>query len=187
MNISVSKMVAGAVALAFAGSAMANVSLDGSTTGDLFLNIVNETNNTSYIFDTGVAFANFNGNSSYNFNLSSDSILTSFLATGGTFDFSVAAGTNVGGNKVDVTGNVAPSINSATKTGTARGAIGTFVSQAGTVTSASAAPEPELGGSDGRLFVEPGRERRRRFQEYLREPEYSLFGSSGPEHFAGVL
>jgi len=137
MNMSVSKLVAGAVALAFAGSAMANVSLDGSTTGDVFLNIVDTTNNTSYLFDTGVSFASFNGNSSYSFNLSSDSILTGFLNNSDSYYYSVAAGTNVGGNKVDLTGNVAPTENSATKTGTARGAIGTFLSQAGTVASTS--------------------------------------------------
>jgi len=136
MNMSVSKLVAGAVALAFAGSAMANVSLDGGTTGDLFLNIVDTTNNTSYLFDTGVSFASFNGNSDYSFNLSSDSNLTGFLNTSDSFYYSVEAGVTAG-NSVYATGNVAPSGNSALKTPAARGAIATFVSQAGTVASSS--------------------------------------------------
>jgi hypothetical protein len=137
MSHSLSKFVAGALALAFAGGAMANVTLDGSTTGDVFLNIVDTTNNTSYLYDTGVSFTSFNGNGGYTFDLSGDTNLTGFLNTSDAFYYSVEAGTNVGGNQVYATGNVAPSANTSTKTGTARGAIGTFLSQAGTVSSTS--------------------------------------------------
>ena len=80
---------------------MANTSLDATTTGDLFLNIVDTSNSTSYLFDTGVSQASFNGNTSLvcdsnascSFNLSGDTNLTGFLNGNDTYNFSVVSAT----------------------------------------------------------------------------------------------
>jgi len=129
MSIAGPKLIAGAMALAFAGGAMANTNIDATTTGDLFLNIVDSVLNTSYLFDTGISQASFNGAGSYSFNLSGDPNLTSFLATpgGGGFEYSVVSGSNSSGNHVDITGSTVPVLNSNTRTGTARGAIAAFL------------------------------------------------------------
>jgi hypothetical protein len=126
------------MALAFAGGAMANTTIDATSTGDLFLNIVDSANNTSYLFDTQISQASFNGNGSYSFSFASDTTLTSFLAqSGGVFYYSVVSGSNTSGNHVDITGNMAPTLTSASRTGTARSAIGAFLSTADDVTTTS--------------------------------------------------
>jgi hypothetical protein len=103
------KILAAAVALAMGGTAMANTTLTTST-GDLFLNIEDTSNNTSYLYDTGVSQASFNGNSNYLFDLSTDSALTGFLNTKDTFDYSVVSATRAGSGPgaiptLDITGN----------------------------------------------------------------------------------
>jgi hypothetical protein len=127
------------MALAFAGGAMADTNIDATSTGDLFLNIVDSNLNTSYLFDTGITQAAFNGNGSYSFDLSGDANLTTFLAAvgGGGFYYSVVSGSNASGNHVDVTGNKAPTGTTATKTGNARSDIGAFLSTANGVASSS--------------------------------------------------
>jgi hypothetical protein len=138
MSLHGPKLIAGAVALAIAGGALANTSLN-TTTGDVFLNIVNTNNNTSYLFDTGVSQATFNGNGSYSFNLSGDANLTSFLAeTGGVFYYSVESATKVGtASIVYATGVTSPVSNSQFKTTTAETAINLFLANANSVTSSS--------------------------------------------------
>jgi len=137
------KLLAGAVATAIAGGAMANTSLDATTTGDIFLNIVNTNNNTSYLFDTGVSQAAFNGNTSSvcasngscSFVLSGDANLTSFLATsGGVFDYSVVSATKNPTTDIDVTGNIIPaSTISSFNDNQAQSAISLFVTAANSV------------------------------------------------------
>jgi len=67
-----------------------------SPTGDLFLNIVDTNNNTSYFFDTGVSQASFSGTGSYSFNIASDPNYTAFeagIAASDTVDYSVLSAT----------------------------------------------------------------------------------------------
>jgi hypothetical protein len=89
--------LAGAVALALGGTAMANTNLDASSTGDLFFNLVDNTNSTSFLFDTGIAQASFDGtNGSYSFNFASDPNYTAFIAAVGgsdSLDYSVLSAT----------------------------------------------------------------------------------------------
>lgn len=121
--------------MAFAGgAAMANTSLN-TTTGDIFLNIVNTNNNTSYLFDTGVSQASFNGNGSYSFNLSGDANLTSFLAeAGGVYYYSVVSATKSGtASIVDITGTTSPVSNSQFKTTSAESPINLFLTNANSV------------------------------------------------------
>jgi hypothetical protein len=110
------KLLIGAVATAIAGVAAANTSIDATTTGDLFLNVIDTSNNTSYLFDTGVSQSSFNNNTSSvcdsngscSFSLSGDSLLTGFLNTKDTFQFSVVSGSNTPAVSVDITGNTTP-------------------------------------------------------------------------------
>ena len=91
------KALAGAVALAIGGTALANTSTNATTTGDLFLNIVDTTTNTSFFFDTGISQASFNGGSSITpVSLASDPNYTAFKAAVGAtdvLDYSVASAT----------------------------------------------------------------------------------------------
>jgi hypothetical protein len=90
------KALAGAVALAIGGTALANTSTDGTTTGDVFLNIVDTTNNSAFFFDTGISQASFNGGTNYSFNLASDPNYTAFKAAVGAadvLDYSLASAT----------------------------------------------------------------------------------------------
>src|SRR5260221_1978601 len=89
------KVLAGAVALAIGGTAMANTTLDEVTAGNLILNIVDQTNSTSFLYDTGVSQAAFNGSGSYSFNFASDPNYTSFLKAGDVLEYSVISTTNV--------------------------------------------------------------------------------------------
>jgi hypothetical protein len=136
--------VAGAIALAVSGAAVANTSLDGTTTGDLFLNIVNTTNNTSFLFDTGISQASFNGAGSYSFNLGSDANYTSFIAASGTLDYSVISATNTGATNqtrdtVDFTATVVPPTTSVTHANAseAQTVISQFLTTANAVTSST--------------------------------------------------
>jgi hypothetical protein len=90
------KILAGVVALSLGSVAVANTSIDASATGDLFLNIVDMTNSTSFIYDTGISQAAFNGGGSYNLSLATDANLKSFLNGADTFDYSVISATKVG-------------------------------------------------------------------------------------------
>jgi hypothetical protein len=91
------KALAGAVALAIGGTALANTSTNGTTTGDVFLNIVDTTTNTAFFFDTGISQASFNGASSLTpINVASDPNYVAFKAAVGAtdvLDYSVASGT----------------------------------------------------------------------------------------------
>jgi hypothetical protein len=97
MSLNRSKFLAGAIALAIGGTAMANTNLDGTSVGDVFINIVDTTNNTSFVYDTGVSQATFNGGaSSTPINLNADANYTAFVAaegSGDSIDYSVFSAT----------------------------------------------------------------------------------------------
>lgn len=96
MSLKIRAAVAGAIALALAGTAMANTSIDALTTGDVFVNVVDTTNNTSFLFDTGVSQASFNSAGSYSFNFSADTNYQAFVTgqkAGDVLDYSVLSST----------------------------------------------------------------------------------------------
>jgi hypothetical protein len=98
------KALAGAVALALGGNALANTTFNpASADGHLFLNVVDNTKNTSYVYDTGITASSVIANSgSFNFSsgsLTSDSNYVAFLASigaGDSIDYSVISTTKVG-------------------------------------------------------------------------------------------
>jgi hypothetical protein len=137
-----SKVLFGVVAMALASAAMANTSLDAVGTGDLFLNIVDTTNNTSFLFDTGVSQATFNSNGPSSFSLSTDSNLKTFLNGSDTFNYSVISATKNPASTIDFTGGAnatfpTPQNPSAFLLNQAQGAIANFLSGANAATSSS--------------------------------------------------
>jgi len=91
------KLLAGAVALSLAGGALAaNTSADAA--GTIFLNVVDTTQNTSFMFDTGISVSTFNGTTStYSQSIASDPNYLAFVATehsGDVIDYSVVGSTN---------------------------------------------------------------------------------------------
>jgi hypothetical protein len=87
-------VLAAAMALAVAAPALANTSLDAGPTSDLFINVVDATNNTSFLFDTGVSQASFNGANTYSFNFTGDANYQAFVAGQGgsdVLDYSIAS------------------------------------------------------------------------------------------------
>lgn len=129
------KLLAGAVAMALAAPSMANTNLN-STAGDVFLNVIDTSNNTSFLFDTQVSQANFNPNSPLNFDITS--ALSSFLNSNDSFSYSVVSLTKVGLNSVfDITGVTTPVVVSNSNNNTAAGAINQFFLNANAVSSAS--------------------------------------------------
>jgi hypothetical protein len=139
------RILAGAVAvLAIGNTAIANTTLNGTTTGDVFVNIVDTSNNTSFLFDTGVAQSAFNGGSTYSFNFASDPNYTAFLAAQGTsdnVDYSVFSATGGGGSEtVFFTSSIAVPTRTATNMATAQTTIGGssgFLTNANTITSST--------------------------------------------------
>jgi hypothetical protein len=91
------RVVVGAtLALAVSGIAMANTNLDGTSTGDIFLNIVDTQNQNSYLFDTGISQASFTGTTSLTpINLTANANYNTFIsgAAGHTLTYSVVSGT----------------------------------------------------------------------------------------------
>jgi hypothetical protein len=93
------KVLAGAIAMAIGGTAMANTSLDGAATGDVFLNIIDTTNNTSFLYDTGMSTAQFgNGTASFSTSVAADPNYTAFMTGAGSnaLTYSVLSATNNG-------------------------------------------------------------------------------------------
>jgi hypothetical protein len=154
------KILVGAVATAIAGTAMANTTLNTGTVGDVFLNIENTANNTSYLYDTGMTQAQFASTGSYSYNLSGDTALTSFLAADpGTNDanflYSVVSATIVGGGPtaqatVYITGNAiaTPNSPSLSQNAQAESAIKQFLIAADAVTTSSTSSVVLPTGSD---------------------------------------
>jgi len=137
------KLLAGAVALAISGTAMANTNLDGTSTGDVFVNIVDTTNNTSFVYDTGVSQAAFNGGTNYSFNFASDPNYTAFLAAQGGTDnvnYSVFSATKPSSSSevVYFTSSVpAPTTQNSTQMAEAAATLGGFAVGANSITTTS--------------------------------------------------
>jgi hypothetical protein len=90
------KVLTGAIALAIGGTALANTTLDGTSTGDVFINVVDTTNSTSFIYDTGISQAAFSGTTTYTNSFASDPNYAAFKAAEGgsdNLDFSVFSAT----------------------------------------------------------------------------------------------
>jgi len=136
-NIRISA-VAGAVAMALAGTSMANTTLNGTTTGDVFLNVIDTTNSTSFLFDTGISQAAFNAELNTNQSIDITSALSSFLNTTDSFSFSVVSVTKSGLNSVfDITSTTAPVIVSNSNNNQAQAPISQFLVAANAQASAS--------------------------------------------------
>jgi hypothetical protein len=123
----------GLAVLALGGTAMAQTTNLNQTTGDVFLNIVDTTNNTSFVFDTGLSQASFSGTGSYSYNLGSNSTYEQFVAAEGgsdVVDYSVLSATGGGttGTQILFTTNAAlPTGRTATNVTTAEAAINGFM------------------------------------------------------------
>jgi hypothetical protein len=133
--------LAGAVALALGGTAMANTTLDGVTKGDLFLNIVDTSNNTSFLYDTGISQASFTG-SSFSVALASDPNYQAFIAGKGAsdiLDYSVISGTRTtttpAVGTVDFTANTLPSAVEGNGISSAQTIVSLFTTQANAASS----------------------------------------------------
>jgi hypothetical protein len=135
------KILAG-VALALGSTAgMAQTTLN-TTTGDVFINIVDPTNSTSFLFDTGVSQASFNGGTTQSFNFASDPNYTAFLSAAGsnTLDFSVFSATTGSVQTVYFTSSVsipAQTGSSGTSIVNAVGTIGGFFTGANSQSSST--------------------------------------------------
>jgi hypothetical protein len=96
VNIKI-RALAGTVALAIGGTALANTNLTANgPTGDVWINVVDATNNTSFLFDTGLSLASFNGATPLSYTFTGDANYQAFVsgqATGDVIDYSVLAGT----------------------------------------------------------------------------------------------
>ncbi len=134
------KALVGGALLFAAGSAFANTALDAGA-GSIFVNLWDQTNGTSFIYDTGLNQSTFNGStSSVNVNLASDPNWTAFVAgiTGGltgtsdTITYNVVA---VGLNTVFTTGGATPSGVFNSKLNQADGNGATLVSEANSISS----------------------------------------------------
>ncbi|MGO9935550.1 MAG: hypothetical protein ACLPV8_27585 [Steroidobacteraceae bacterium] len=106
--------VLGAVAVALAAAALSGPAmaqnLEATTTGDIFLNVVNTSSDSSYLYNTGLSQAAFSSTSNYQYILTGDSNFTGFLAGCGVGDvncnFSVIDATKTGSaSTVFFTGN----------------------------------------------------------------------------------
>ncbi|HVO07379.1 MAG TPA: hypothetical protein VMT83_11375 [Burkholderiaceae bacterium] len=146
MSITVKvKVLAGIAALACAGSALANTGTNlNQGVGDLFLNVVDTTNQTSFLFDTGISQAAFNGAvNGTPLNFSSDANWTSFYSShaGDSFLFSVVSSTSTGGRSatgtIFFTGATTPTPVAGANIGQAVGTIDAFATQAANVSSAT--------------------------------------------------
>jgi hypothetical protein len=132
------------VALALGSTAaMANTSLNGTTTGDVFVNIVDVTNGTSFLFDTGVTQAAFNGGTNYSFNFASDANYTAFIAAEGgsdTIDYSVFSATKptTSSEVVYFTSSIPVPSQTSTNIATGASTIGNFLTGANSITSSTA-------------------------------------------------
>jgi hypothetical protein len=123
-------LVAGAM-LCAGGSAFADMNID-TTNGDIFLNLWDQTNATSFIYDTGLNQTTFDGtNTVFSVNLASDANYTAFLAGVGGSDVVTYNVVSAGFNGAYTTGAAAPSASVFnTKLNTANAAGGSIAQQA---------------------------------------------------------
>jgi hypothetical protein len=135
------KLIASAAALMMGSTAMANTSLDGTTAGTLFLNVVDTVSHTSFVFDTGLTQATFSSTGNYSLNFAADANWQSFLtsSTGHALEFSVVATSVPGTNQATVffTANTAPTATVGANITQVQGATAGFVTGANGTTSAT--------------------------------------------------
>jgi hypothetical protein len=151
------KVIVGAAAMALGGAATANTTIStGGTTapaGSVFLNIVDVTQGTAFLFDTGLTSATFNGGGSYSFSVASDANYASFLASevaGDTIDYSVIGGyVNPGSTSATqyFTSNSTVSAVSGKNVGSAVSVTGTFAQQTDLVVTSSTTSNFTTGGA----------------------------------------
>jgi hypothetical protein len=139
------KILAGAVALALGGTAMANTTLSSAANapGDVFINVVDTTNGSSFLYDTGVSQATFNANQTQSYSFATDPNYTAFIAAKGAsdvLDYSILSATrnntvtpNVG--TILFTSNASPSATISSNIAQAQTNINGFFTQANLVTS----------------------------------------------------
>jgi hypothetical protein len=134
-----------AIALALSGTAMANTSLDGTSNGDIFLNIIDNTNHDSYVFDTGLKESSFTGTASLpNINLATvaNGNFSSFMtgASGHALTYSLVAGLSTDGGftgSVLYTSSVASSAVTGSQLGTSWATLNNWTAVANNVSTAS--------------------------------------------------
>ena len=184
------KLFVGVVATAIAGTAMANTTLDGSSTGDIFLNIEDTTNNTSYLYDTGISQGSFTGNTSFSVSLSGDTALTSFLSQTGNFEYSVVSATRSGAgpfatSTIFITGNATSTPVNLTNadTNAAQSTISSFLTAADNVNTTSSSSVVLPTGSDWGQALTEGVVSNQLFSVTLTPDGHA----SGAEHRHGVL
>lgn len=95
MNATLRRSFGVLLALGAAGAAHADIAPYSSGDGSLYFNLLDVTNQTSYVLDLQTPISTFNGAGTYSF--SADSNLTSFLASGsGNYIWSVFGGDSTG-------------------------------------------------------------------------------------------
>jgi len=127
-------LIAGAVALATSGMALANDTTAGAgSVGTVFLNIVDSTNNSSFFFDTGDTVSNFPFTGTFSASLSGDANYQAFVAGEGVGDvvtYSIIAGHDAPGTATAYfTAGAAPAANVGNKIAAGESQIGTFLAQ----------------------------------------------------------
>ena len=129
MNLKLlSSAVVGALALTAAGAASAQTALN-ATSGDLFLNIVDTTNSTSLVVDTGISQASFSSTGSYSIPLTGNANYQAFIAnTGDSYNYSVISGAVASGTySVLFTGNSSPNTATASTNAGVEAAVAAFM------------------------------------------------------------
>ena len=130
-------ILAGAVALACSGGAIAQTS--AGPNGTIFINIVDTSSGTSFLFDTGLLVSSFTGSTSYSVNLATNSassaayaaFVASETGSSDTIDYSVVGNyAPTSGTPLDLTLSTAistPTTSSGNKGVQAAGQIQAFV------------------------------------------------------------
>jgi hypothetical protein len=152
------KTLAGAIALAIGGTAMSQTlnpplqtGSSASPGGSVFLDIVDNTQGTSFLFNTNLTTTSFNGSGSYSFNVASDTNYASFLASekgGDQIVYSVIGTSFVGTSGTQqFTSNSVVTAASGNNVGNALSVVQTFVGQANLTPTTVASSTFTTGGS----------------------------------------
>ncbi|MGD0489904.1 MAG: hypothetical protein ABSC32_00035 [Steroidobacteraceae bacterium] len=171
-------VLAGAVALACSGGAFAQTTTNATSAGTVILNIVDQTNGTSFVFDTGLSVNSFADPTSYSLNIANDpassavsAAYAAFVAgegSGDTLDYSVVGAAEPGAAGVYATTLTTavskPTTIAGNKGSDAAAQIGTFLGQVNNPlgsatyngTSAIAIATWNNGGYEGNLQADLG-------------------------------
>jgi len=149
MTLRPTHALAAAIALAMSGVAMANTNINATTTGDVFINVVDTTNGTSFLYDTQESQATFlSDGTPQTFTFSGDTNYSAFVAaegSGDVIDFSVLSAISTSASRSNPNGsaqllftsNAGPSAAVNINIGQATTAISAFLSVANQVTSST--------------------------------------------------